>query len=185
MDDSPPMPDLIEHQRRRPGARGRLVRLADGQPWLLAEPSFRPTLSGLTDPDVDREMNQFHEQIVLGDDLALIDIFAVARSLLLANYQLGDDEVAGLLEVEPGEEAEDLARAVLESLFGPDQRVGSYVDWVRASLLANGLASTAIPASALHDVLTILMATNRTISPSQFIDVCREARDRDSLERLI
>jgi hypothetical protein len=171
MGDSGPMRDLIEHRRRRPGARGRLVKLADGQPWLLAE----------VDPQIDR----FHEQIILGDDLSLIDVFAVARSLLLGNYELADDEVANLLEVEPGEEAEALARAVLESLFGPDQRVRSYVDWVRASLLANGLAPTAIPASALHDVLAILMATNRTVPPSQFIDACRAARDRDSLERLV
>jgi hypothetical protein len=185
MGDSGPMRDLIEHQRRRPGARGRLVRLADGLLWLLAEPAFQPSLTGLTTPDVDEEIDRFHEQIILGDDLSLIDVLAVARRLLLANYELGNEEVAELLEVEPGEEAETLARAVLESLFGPDQRVSSYVDWVRASLLANGLAPTAIPASSLHDVLTILMATNRTVSPSQFIDACRAARDRDSLERLV
>jgi hypothetical protein len=139
----------------------------------------------LTTPNVDREIDRFHEQIVLGDDLSLVDLFAVARTLLLVNYELGDDEVADLIEVEPGEEAEELARAVLEALFGPDQRVNSYVDWVRASLLANGLAPTAIPASALHDVLAILMATNRTVPPSQFIDACRAARNRDSLERLV
>jgi hypothetical protein len=185
MGDSGPMRDLIEHRRRRPGARGRLVKLADGQPWLLAEPTYRPGPSGLTCPDVDPQIDRFHEQIILGDELSLIDVFAVARSLLLGNYELADDEVANLLEVEPGEEAEALARAVLESLFGPDQRVRSYVDWVRASLLANGLAPTAIPASALHDVLAILMATNRTVPPSQFIDACRAARDRDSLERLV
>ena len=42
-----------------------------------------------------------------------------------------------------------------------------------------------IPASAIHDVLSILLATNRTVPPSQFVDACRVARDRDSLERLV
>jgi hypothetical protein len=185
MDGFSPMRDLIEHRRRKPGARGRLVKLADGQPWLLAEPTFRPGLSNLTTPHVDREIDRFYEQVILGDDLSLRDVLGVARTLLLENYELGDDEVAALLEIEPGEEAEALAKAVLESLFGTDQRVNSYVDWVRATLLANGLAPTAIPASALHDVLTILLATNRTVSPSHFIDACRAARDRDSLERLV
>ena len=53
------------------------------------------------------------------------------------------------------------------------------------SLLANGLAPAEIPSSALQDVLSILMATNRTVSPSQFVDACRAARDRDSLERFV
>ena len=42
-----------------------------------------------------------------------------------------------------------------------------------------------IPASSINDVLTILMATNRTIPPSQFVDACRAARDRDTLERFV
>jgi hypothetical protein len=121
----------------------------------------------------------------LGEDILLVDIMAVARILLLANYELAEAEVAELLEVDAGAEAETLAGVVLESLFGPDQKVRGYVDWVRASLLANGLAPAAIPASAINDVLSILMATNRTVPPSQFVDVCRAARDRDSLERLV
>jgi hypothetical protein len=180
-----PMRDPTEHERRKPGARGSLIRLADGQPWLLAEPAFRPRPGGLTIPDVDAALDRFHEQIVLGDDVSLADVQAVARTLLLANYDLSDVEVADLLEVEPGTEAEELARAVLESLFGPESRVRGYGDWVRASLLANGLAASEIPASAINDVLTILMATNRTVPPSQFVDACRAALDRDSLERLV
>ena len=180
-----PMRDPIEHERRRPGALGSMVRLADGQPWLLAEPAFRPRPDGLTRPDVDAALDRFYEQIVLGDDVSLADVQAVARTLLLANYDLTDAEVADLLEVAPGTEAEELARAVLESLFGPDNRVRGYADWVRASLLANGLAPSEIPASAINDVLTILMATNRTVPPSQFVDACRASLDRDSLERLV
>lgn len=180
-----PMRDIVEHERRKPGALGRPIHLADGKPWLFAEPSFRPTSTGLTTPNVNSAIDRFHEQIILGDDVSMADILAIGRDLLLANYDLTDAEVAELLEVGPGAESEMLARAVLESLFGPDQRVRGYVNWVRASLLANGLTLCEIPAFAIHDVLTILTATNRTIPPSQFVDVCRAARDRDSLERLV
>ena len=179
------MREPIEHERRKSGARGRPVRLADGRPWLLAEPDFRPSRAGLTSPVVDQALDRFHEQIVLGEDLALADVLDAARTLLVENYELTEEELAELLEVGPGPEAEALAKAVLEAVFGPDRRVRGYVDWVRASLFANGLAPSAIPASAMNDVLTILIATNRTIPPSEFIDACRAARELDSLERLI
>jgi hypothetical protein len=179
------MPEFLESERRRPDARGRLVRLADGEPWLLAEPLFRPTSTGLTTPDVDEEIDRFHDQIILGENVSLADVLAVARTLLLANYELSNEEVADLIEVEDGPEAETLAKVVLESLFGPDQRVRTYSHWVRASLLANGLALSEIPASAINDVLTILMATNRTVTPTRFVDACRAAQDRDSLESLV
>lgn len=187
MGASRPMREPIENQRRKPGARGSLVKLSDGQPWLLAEPLFRPTPAGLTIPDVDLAIDRFYEQIILGERVGLADIFEVARKLLLANYELSDDEVNTLLGVDGSleVEAEPLARAVLEALFGPDQRVRGYVDWVRASLLANGLAATEIPSSAINDVLTILMATNRTVPPAQFVDACRAALDRESLEDLV
>jgi len=109
--------------------------------------------------------------------------FALERAealVLYARYPYSQ-----LLEVELSDEAETLAGIVLESLFGPDQKVRGYVDWVRASLLANGLAPASIPASAINDVLSILIATNRTVPPSRFVDACRAARDRDSLERLV
>ena len=179
------MRPLTEHDRRRPGARGVLITLADGHPWLLAEPTFRPKSGPLTTPDVDSPLDRFYERIILGDDLPLDDLLGVARSLLLANYELSAPEVDGLLEVDAGAEAEALARGVSEALFGPEQRVRSYTDWVRASFLGNGLATVEIPASAVNDVLTLLLATGRTVPPTQFIDACRTAQDREARERLI
>jgi hypothetical protein len=184
-DIRPTMIDFSEQERRKPGARGHLVRLSDGCDWLFAEPSFRPTAAGLTSPNVDAELDLFYEQIILGKDIPLVDVLAAARILLLANYDLSEAEVAELVEVEAGAEAEALAGVVLESLFGPDQKVRGYVDWVRASLLANCLAPASIPASAINDVLSILVTTSRTVPPSQFVDACRAARDRDFLERLV
>ena len=183
------MRQLIERDRRRPGAGGVATTLADGRPWLLAEPTFRAGPAGgrgpLTTPDVDAALDRFYERIVLGDDLPLADLQAVARVLLLANYDLTDGEVGDLLDVAPGPEAEALAAAVSEALFGPEHRVRNYSDWVRASFLGNGLGSAEVPASAVNDVLTLLLATGRTVPPAQFIDACRAAQDRESRELLI
>ena len=185
MDVTRPMRELAEPLRRKPGAEGRPVRLADGADWLFFEPIFRPTSTGLTSPVVDAQIDRFYELIVLGEDLPIVDVMITARALLLANYELEDVEANALLSVDPGDEAEALAGVVLELLFGPDRKVRGYVDWVRASLLANGLALASIPSSAINDVLSILLATNRTVPPSQFVDACRVARDRETLERFV
>ena len=74
---------------------------------------------------------------------------------------------------------------ISEALFGPEHRVRNYTDWVRASFLCNGLTTTEVPASAVNDVLTLLLASGRTIPPAQFVDACRAAQDRELRERLI
>ena len=179
------MRPLTESERRKPEARGVPATLADGRPWLLVEPTFRPKAGPLTTPDLDSALDRFYERIILGDDLPLDDLLGVARTLLLANYDLSDLEVNSLLDVDAGDEAEALAKVVSEALFGPEHRVRNYTDWVRASFLGNGLTTTEVPASAVNDVLTLWLATGRTVPPAQFIDACRAALDREHRERLI
>jgi hypothetical protein len=179
------MLDLSESERRKPGARGTLVRLADGQHWLLATPTYRACRDALTDPDVDQPLDKLFEGLVLDEPASISDIARIAWPLLKANYDLGDDEVAALLSVAPGAEGHRLASAAFEAVFGPDQAARSYGDWVRASLLANGLGSVEIPTRDLSNVLAILVATNRTIPLAQFADACREVHEQANLESLI
>ena len=185
MDTSNRMPDLREHERRKPSARGTTLQLADGQRWLLANPAYRPGADSLTTPCVDGPIDRIFEGLVLEESLSLADIWEAARVLLKANYHLDDRELASLLGVEPGAESQRLASAVLEALFGSDQEAKSYSDWVRASLHANGLAASEIPARDLPHVLAILVATQRTVPLSRFADVCKKANERASLETLI
>jgi hypothetical protein len=175
----------VEQERRRAGAQGAPVRLADGQHWLLASPTFRPRPEGLTQPQIDCSLDRIFDSAVLGDGLDLGDLWGVARELLRANYDLTDDEIAGLLSVAPGPESRTLAAGVVQALFGPDQGEKSYSRWVRASLIAGGLAGEEIPARDLPNVLAILVATNRTIPLSRFADACRLADERARLEALI
>lgn len=179
------MPELIERERRKPGADGTPVTLADGQPWLLAHPTYRPRPGSLTRPQVDPALDRIFECSVFGERLSLCDLWAAARALLEPNYVLSDDEMASLLSVSEGPESGALAGHVLDALFAPDGAEKTYSAWVRASLVANGLGAADVHARDLVNVLAILVATNRTIPLSKFADACRLLDERARLETLI
>ena len=46
-------PERDERSRRRPGASGTPIRLADGCEWMLVDVVFRPSPEGLTRPLID------------------------------------------------------------------------------------------------------------------------------------
>ena len=139
----------------------------------------------LTNPDVDGEIDRLFEQSVLSGEVALVDVWSAARSLLLANYDLTDGEFDDLVTFTPGRQCLAFVTTVLEALFGPPRAARSYTDWARASLLANGIGPAAIRPGDLANVLAILVATRRTIPASQFIDASRTAEEQASLENLI
>jgi len=162
-----------------------MITLADGQEWRLAEPVFRPSLSGLTEPNVDRPLDRIFENSVLNEPINLSDLFEVARNSLKANYNLTEDEIKDLLSVSPGEEAQRLGDAILDAMFVTEFAEKTFTAWVRASLLVNGLGHTEVPARDLLNVMTILVATNRTIPLSRFADACRLSDERVRLEMLL
>jgi hypothetical protein len=177
--------ELTEPSRRKLGADGIPIRLADGASWLLAVPRYRSDGGSLTIPDIDAEIDRLFEGSTLSGEVALADIWSAARVLLSANYDLTDDEFAELAELAPGEESRAFSATVLEALFGPAQADRSYSHWARASLLANGIMPATIRPGDLTNVLAILVATKRTIPPSQFIDASRAAEEQAFLETLI
>lgn len=185
MDTASPMPELTEGARRRPRATGTPVRLADGSIWLLAMPTFRPGREHLTAPAIDEAVDRIFDRLALGQGVLLRDAWEVAMALLRANYVLDPEELADLLSVAPGVEARALVDAVLDALFGPEVAGRSYTDWVRASLLANGLDGGEISAADLPNVLAVLIATQRTVPVARFVDACRAADARSALETLI
>lgn len=180
-----PMPDPVEPERRRSGAGGTVVILSDGKPWLLANPVYRPRSEGLTEPRVDRPLDRIFESAVLNEGLSQTDVWEAARALLRANYDLTDEEASQLLSVAPGPESRALASGTLDALFGARPDGKTYTTWVRASLMANRLNKEEIPAQDLLNVLTVLVATGRTIPLSRFADACRLIDERARLEILI
>lgn len=179
------MTELTEPGRRKPGAGGTPVILADGREWLLASPTYRACPGGLTHPPIDPALDRLFDCLVLHESLSLCDIWEIARALLSVNYDLSDEELNQLLSVAPGAESRRLAAAVLDATLGSERHARSYCHWVRASLLANGLGLTEISTSDLPNVLAILVATNRTVPASWFVDTCKEAHERSVLESLV
>ena len=176
---------LLEFERRRPNVNGHSVKLADGGSWLLASPVFLPRAEGLTRPMVDQPLDNLFERSIRGENLEITDLFSIAKSLLLANYELSNEEVETLLEVAPGLESRTFFEGLLSALFGVSRCGKSYTHWIRASLLANGIGIQEIPAGDLLDVIAILVATNRTVPLSKFADACHELDEQSRLEMLI
>jgi hypothetical protein len=181
---SRPTTELSEPSRRKAGASGLPVRLADGADWLLAIPRYRSTGERLTAPDVDGELDRLFERSVLTGEVALTDVWSAARTMLLANYDLLDEEFVDLVRL-PKAGRQSFVTAVLEALFGDTQAARSYTAWCRASLLANGIVPAEISPADLANVLTILVSTRRTIPASQFIDASRAAEEQAALESLV
>jgi hypothetical protein len=184
-DTSKSNPDPCEEARRKMGATGTPITLADGQTWLLANPSYQPLRDGVTMPCIDSALDRIFESTILDEGLKLTDLWEVANELLSKNYRLTTIELGKLLSVSPGAESRSFASSILDALFASDQSERSYTAWVRASLLANGLSETKVPAQDLLNVLTILVATNRTMPLSKFVDACRLLEERSRLETLI
>jgi hypothetical protein len=134
---------------------------------------------------IDQYLDKLFEGFVSGDGVDVCDVWGVARELLKVNYDLTDDEIIDLLEVAPGPESQRLLSEVLNVSGGGAARPRTYTAWVRASLLANGLADEPIPAVDLANVMTILIATNRTIPLTQFADACRLREVQTRLEALV
>ena len=181
-------------ERKRHGATrtvaiddGIPVTLSDGLRRYLAEPTFRANAPTLTTPDVDLALDALFDDLIVRRSASLRDVWSAARTLLLANYDLDDTQVAELLRVQEGGEeyARDLAGKVVEALLGSDAHANSYTAWVRASLLANGLGEAEIPARDLPNVLAVLVATQRTIPLAEFADACRCAQESSRLETLL
>ena len=177
--------ELTETDRRKLDTTGVPVRLADGRIWLLCKVNFRSDREQVTWPDVDGPLDRIFDQLALGDGVPLRDILESAVILLRANYELSDAEVSELLEVATGSELTALVEAVLEALFGGEGIGRRYTDWVRASLISNGFGSTEIPAAVLPNVLAVLVTTGRSVPSSRFVESCRAACTRTSLESLV
>lgn len=164
---------------------GYPVVLADGETWQLAYPRISCSAGTLTEPDLDREIDRIYESMILSEQVDLTDIWCVARKLLRENYELNDCELTELLRLEPGEHASVLVNAVLTVLFGDRSRELNYLDWVRATLLSSGLASSQISFEFLHIVLSVLVATNRVVSSNSVVRANQVAQERSNLESLI
>lgn len=175
----------LEADRRRASADGQPFRLADGQEWLFATPRYQPASPGLVHPAIAPLIDRIFADSILRRSIQVADVEAAAIALLRENYDLSSREIASLLAFESEDDWQRLCQHVVALLFGSDDRPRSYTDWVRQSLLANGLAAVDLESRDVMGVLSILVATNRTSPLTQFVDVCRIAEEEQELDQVI
>ena len=130
---SRPPPRLHEPDRRKAGAVGTPIRLADGDDWLLARPVFSVRCECLTRPRVNRILDRMFEEIAAGETVSLQNALQIAACLLLENYALDDTELAELLTTATGEQTQSIVNAVVDAIFGSEDDARTYTDWVRAA----------------------------------------------------
>jgi hypothetical protein len=150
---------LCPEVRAKDGAGGRPVVLGDGATWLLADGG----LFGILDELRDR----MYDDSTLKDTVSVPDVQRAAMIMLLANYELDEDEAASLVV---RAEHQPLADAVLASLFGQSGGGMTYTMWARSAMLANGIDPESIPAGLHSLVLNHLVWSGRAIPAGKLID---------------
>lgn len=174
-----------ESMRRKANAAGMAVGLAGGDEWLLARPVYCASNLGLTMPRIDGHIDQIFDCSILSEELGVSDLTQLLGQLLSPNYELSPEEVRSLVAGLSLAELRCVAESAVDALLGPEDTPRGFVQWARASLLANGLGGIAIPAEDLTGVLEILVATHRTIPLAKFADACRIAEERTRLDSLV
>lgn len=174
-----------ERDRRKARVEGTPIRLSNGEDWVIAYPQISIKTSALSQPNIDEVIDRIYDSVVLDQTVALTDAWIAARVLLLENYYLDDEELGDLLSVADGSESIEFVHSLIACLLGDSAKPSSYIEWVRATLIANGIGADSFSMKDLPAVLSILVATNRAISPFQSIDAHLAMSERNALEGLV
>lgn len=152
---------LTPEDRARGGTlAGVPVALKGGSKWVLAH--------GRLDRVLDDWRDRLFDSMVMRGQVVNREVWAAGYLLLRTNYQLNPFEALELFE--GADEAQAVADAVMEALFGPERPRRTYSTWARASLYANALDPRAIPPEDLPRVLDILIATRRTLPMDRYLE---------------
>ena len=161
-------PTPIAEKRLKKTARGTITAQICDQTWLFAD--YVPSLG--------RVWDRIYDANCLRGEYPILDVQLAAYRLLVANYELLDDEAIVLIR---SAETSDLVKAVETALFGPEKTHRTYTDWVTGSLATNGLKVSDIPAHQLNSVLEMLVATNRAVAPKDWISAAEYAVQRKAI----
>lgn len=168
--DVPHWTPTPEARRRVANPQGVPLAMADGRTWVLAHGALAPTLL----PEIDKI---FDQQIITGT-IPLGPALQVVGRLLVANYELTNEEIVRLLD---GVADEAVVQAACEALFGPPVPRRTWSTWALSSLYANNIEPSTVPPWLLRDVLHQLVQTGRAMGQSAYIDSCAAVKARADL----
>jgi hypothetical protein len=159
-----------ESRRRVTNPQGVPAVLADGRTWVLAHGGLKPALLALAD--------EIYDDVTISQTFRVGAVIQAAWVLLLANYDLRDEELRTLLA---GAETSTLSAAVLESLFGPERPRRTYTSWALSALYANGIEPSSVPPHLFPEVLHQLVRTGRAVPQGDYIDSASAMAQRAAL----
>ena len=174
-----------ESERRRGTASGAPIRLSNDEEWLFSKLSVTQFPESLTTPRIDAELDSIFESLTLDGNVKLKDLWLIGRLLIQANYVLTNEEVSFLFELKPGTETQEFAAKILDLVLILRIKTRTFIDWIRASLIANSISPSLLTFRDLPHVLDILVATKRTIPLTEFADVCLHAQQCVNLDSLV
>ena len=176
--NDPPAPEaeplpLTPEVRARPGAAGVPLSI-NGRAWFLAWGTLARPLDDLRDA--------IFKSLQLRNSVPIADAMQAAWSLLAANYNLAEPEVAALLTAA---DEKSLVGAVLDALFGFEKPEAGYSDWVRIALYSGGLDPAKIPAEYAPIILDHLVRRGVAPAVEDLIPAVKRAQENAKVKALI
>lgn len=160
---------LTPEARLRLDRRGRPIE-PKGEPLDCGESGTWILPRAATAREFDVIRDRLFDDMAGSASVGLTDIFLAAWSLIQKHYDLTGMEATQLLA---RAERSTLCDTVVDVLLVPDDPPRRYGDWVRASLVANGLDPATIAADDLPHVLFTLEKTGRCVPLGEFVSIGR------------
>ncbi len=172
--DPPLPPDAPTPRERMRKAFRPGVKLVDRHRrlWILPWSGISPILSEVRDKVFDL--------CALRKSVGMTDLYYACSILIQANYDVDDKEVDDIMTVC---DEQELGRATITALIGPQQFRRTLTNWIAASFFANGINPEIVPAAMIPHVMFILVRTGRTLDQESYIESCEAAGKRAALLR--
>lgn len=160
------------------------MRLADGNDWLLAHMGNAEGGGPLR--------NQLCDSVFFAGRLPATLLHPLVHHALAINYEISEKETFDLLFSEgysPFKAVDDQpapVKAVVGAWLPSEEDCEfEYDDWLRSSLIINGIDPATIPADDVPAVVAHLRGLGKIIEPSIFVGAMREgAKRQDHLDRV-
>lgn len=153
-----------------PHPQGFPVVLGDGQTWTLAHGCLKPRLLG--------ESDEIFDDVMLTKLIPLPAALRAAFQLLIANYNITEDEAYSLIQTA---DIGPLATAVADSLLGPETMHRTWSMWVLSAFYSNGIEPSEVPSWLVPEVMLQLVKTGRAMSMTDYIDSVSAGHRRSQL----
>lgn len=178
---APDAPELAETRPLTPEARAWEPGATVGAKLAIGDHTWLLPLA-MTSADLDPFRNEMIRQCAFKGTYSADLLRDAGQLLLMMGYDLRANEAYYLIRSAP---LDPLRDALEEALLAySDNREVGYHDWVRSSLIANGIAPELVDDADLPHVLNQLLATGRAVPPDKFLGVAIEGAQFQAIKNM-